>query len=184
MPNKNKNIEVEIKAEIKTPIKNLEEKILEHGSYVNTQTQKDIYFNHPSRDFAQTDEALRIRKTNNKTYLTYKGTKLDKVSKSREEIETPISNYSKHKKILTKLGFKPVEEIKKTRKKYKINQYKILIDKIDELGTYIEIETETTPNQYKKSLEGAKKHIKKLGFTEKDYIQKSYLEMKLEKTEQ
>ena len=49
--------------------------------------QRDQYFNHPSRDFAVTDEAVRLRCTDDETCLTYKGPLLDKQTKTREEIE-------------------------------------------------------------------------------------------------
>ncbi|MCH7990085.1 MAG: class IV adenylate cyclase, partial [Planctomycetes bacterium] len=51
--------------------------------------QVDRYFNHPSRDFAQTDEALRIRTMNDRSLLTYKGPLLDAETKTRLEIELP-----------------------------------------------------------------------------------------------
>src|SRR5262245_13223120 len=52
--------------------------------------QADRYFNHPARDFAQTDEAFRIRKSGNSYRVTYKGPKLDTKAKTRREIEIPI----------------------------------------------------------------------------------------------
>ncbi len=45
--------------------------------------QVDAYFNHPARDFAQTDEAFRIRSIGDENYLTYKGPKLDRTVKTR-----------------------------------------------------------------------------------------------------
>src|SRR5688572_28544694 len=39
--------------------------------------QSDEYFAHPARDFAKTDEALRIRTSGGKSFVTYKGPKLD-----------------------------------------------------------------------------------------------------------
>ncbi|WGI17291.1 class IV adenylate cyclase [Methanonatronarchaeum sp. AMET-Sl] len=177
-----KNIEVEIKVKANKPVKEIENQLNKTAEYIKSYRQRDLYFNHPSRDFSDTDEALRIREVGNQHYLTYKGGKIDKVSKSREEIETKINETEKHEKILKRLGFKPVEKVEKTRKKYQIEDYQILIDKVDDLGTFIEIETTSSPKEYKKALKGAKKHIKQLGFEEKDFIRKSYLEMKLEKT--
>jgi adenylate cyclase class 2 len=52
--------------------------------------QCDEYFNHPCRDFGQTDEAFRIRSCNGQTKLTYKGPRLDTVTKTREELELEI----------------------------------------------------------------------------------------------
>ena len=50
-------------------------------------TERDLYFNSPTRDFSKTDEALRIRSTEEGTSLTYKGPKLGLAGvKAREEI--------------------------------------------------------------------------------------------------
>ena len=38
--------------------------------------QSDRYFNHPVRDFAVTDEALRIRSVGDQNWLTWKGPKV------------------------------------------------------------------------------------------------------------
>ncbi|MHA1893045.1 MAG: class IV adenylate cyclase, partial [Candidatus Helarchaeota archaeon] len=76
-------------------------------------TIEDTYFKHPKRDFSKTDEALRIRKTNEKRYLTYKGPKLDNTTKTREEIEIEVEEIKNLEKILIKLGFKKVPKIKK-----------------------------------------------------------------------
>jgi len=49
---------------------------------IGIENQSDTYFAAPYRDFAKTDEALRIRSLDGKAVLTYKGPKLDKVSKN------------------------------------------------------------------------------------------------------
>ncbi|RZN61912.1 class IV adenylate cyclase [Methanonatronarchaeum sp. AMET6-2] len=177
-----KEIEVEIKAKVDSR-EELEQKILENGSYIDTYHQKDIYFNHPCRDFSETDEALRIREHNKNAYITYKGSKMDETSKSREEIETPIKNIDKHIKILRKLGFKPLKPVQKKRDKYKVGKHTIVIDEVKGLGTYIEVETQSNQKNYQKDLEETKKLISKLGFNEKNLIRRSYLELLLEKNE-
>ena len=48
--------------------------------------QIDQYFAHPVRDFAQTDEALRIRRVGDLNFVTYKGPKLDSTTKTRREL--------------------------------------------------------------------------------------------------
>ncbi len=110
-------IEVEVKAHV-NDFKEIKDKLSSIGAReVRTEYQEDVYFNAPHRDFAQTDEALRIRKVTNKNgseiILTYKGAKLDELSKTREEIEVNIGNVENTKLILEKLGFKPVRPVKK-----------------------------------------------------------------------
>ena len=53
--------------------------------------QLDRYFGHPSRDFAATDEALRLRSTADGVVITWKGPRLDAAAKTRREIELPLA---------------------------------------------------------------------------------------------
>jgi len=53
--------------------------------------QVDRYFGHPSRDFATTDEALRLRSTADGVAITWKGPRLDAAAKTRREIELPLA---------------------------------------------------------------------------------------------
>ena len=55
---------------------------------IGTSEQEDLYLAHPSRDFASTDEALRLRRVGDMNRITYKGPKLGGPTKTREE--TPI----------------------------------------------------------------------------------------------
>jgi adenylate cyclase class 2 len=54
--------------------------------------QSDQYFAHPSRDFALTDEALRIRTSGGESFVTYKGPKLDTTTKTRHELELTLQS--------------------------------------------------------------------------------------------
>src|SRR3954468_18985093 len=66
-------------------------RLRESGGHLETSIeQSDQYFAHPCRDFAKTDEALRIRKVEAKAFVTYKGPKLDTTTKTRREIELPL----------------------------------------------------------------------------------------------
>jgi len=53
--------------------------------------QVDRYFSHPTRDFAATDEALRLRCTDDGVRITWKGPRLDAAAKTRREIELPLA---------------------------------------------------------------------------------------------
>ena len=81
--------------------------------------QTDLYFNHPAKDFKQTDEALRIRTVGEQNWVTYKGPKLDHETKTRREIEVPLASgktaQGQFAEVLQLLGFRPVWEVRKTR---------------------------------------------------------------------
>jgi adenylate cyclase class 2 len=68
--------------EVKVPCEDLaglEGRLRRMGaSHVEDLEQIDLYFSHPARDFGVTDEALRLRRENQRTAITYKGPKLDK----------------------------------------------------------------------------------------------------------
>ena len=88
-------------------------------------TESDLFFQHPSRDFVQTDEALRLRKRelSDGTFehtLTYKGPKIDTSTKTRHEIEMPIAEPEQWKSILIALGFCQCASVEKFRRRMKL----------------------------------------------------------------
>ncbi|MCD6300543.1 MAG: class IV adenylate cyclase [Staphylothermus sp.] len=109
--------------------------------------ETDYYFNHPCKDFKQTDEALRTRRIVcqgiESIVLTYKGPKehSELGIKKRIEIETYVSDLDKILMILEKLGFRKVIEFSKERTTYKNNNLVITIDKLYGIGIFMEIET-------------------------------------------
>lgn len=171
-------IEVEVKAKTDHRIKKKLESI--GAQKIRTEKQEDIYFNAPHKDFKITDEALRIRETPTRTLLTYKGPKIDEKSKTRQEIETEISNPQKMTRILEHLGFKKAHKVVKKREIYQLDDLTITIDNIEGLGTYMEIEKDIKENEdYDETLNKIYKIYKKLGI-QKGFQRKSYLELLLD----
>ncbi len=111
--------------------------------------QEDGYFAHPSRDFVQTDEALRIRRLGHENRLTYKGPKRGGPTKTREEIETPFADgaipYEQLATTLRRLGFQPVATVRKTRIPFALNHLghaiEVTLDDAGPLGQFAEVET-------------------------------------------
>ncbi len=117
-----------------------------------TVEQCDLYFSHPARDFSQTDEALRLRRTDNETCITYKGPKLDSTTKTRREIELPLpDDFDSFRTLLEVLGFRPVLEVRKKRISGTVvwqNREVILsVDEVAGLGNYLEMELLSEPEQ-------------------------------------
>src|SRR5215207_9127578 len=110
--------------------------------------QSDQYFAHPSRDFAQTDEALRIRTESDKCFVTYKGPKVDKKTKTRQEIELPLgsanTNGKKFGELLQAIGFSPVATVLKIRRPFQIHYAECDVegayDIVDRVGAFVELE--------------------------------------------
>ena len=190
-------IEVEIKVKISDP--NLTQKKFKdnNGIYKLSLHHEDIYFNMPKglRDFKQTDEALRLRKSIefNKDdkekeqkinyYITYKGKKIDKTTKTREEIEVKINEIEGMKTLLKLLGFQEVFTVVKKRELYDFmfNDTKIeaLIDYIPILEQhFVEVELITESlDDVEKSKDILFEFLNKLGIKKQESIRKSYLEL-------
>ena len=84
--------EVELKFPVADP-QSLANKLTAMGATIlPAQEEVDLYFAHPSRDFVQTDEALRLRRKGDANCITYKGPKIDATTKTRREIELPLTS--------------------------------------------------------------------------------------------
>lgn len=112
-------------------------------------SQCDRYFAHPARDFAQTNEAFRIRQSGEHTRLTYKGPLLDAATKTRREVELSLADGKKTAEdmtvMLNLLGFSEVRAVKKLRTPYHLSwqgrEMEVTLDDVEGLGKYLEIET-------------------------------------------
>lgn len=111
--------------------------------------QSDRYFNHPSRDFAQTDEALRIRQSGEFFRVTYKGPMIDSQTKTRREIEIPFGQAEgddeRYAEMLRLLGFREVRTVRKQRTPFELEwegrELELALDDVAGLGSFLEIET-------------------------------------------
>lgn len=174
-------IEVEIKARLDVDA----EKLLQEMGFlkVSRVIERDLYFNHPDRDFRKSDEALRIRvvsddKGRKSAYITYKGRKMDDISMSRPEYETAIGDGETVKDILVNLGYVPVRPVIKERRYFDNGRLTVCMDDVEGLGRFIEIER-TVENESEKAqaLEEVAECLHRLGGTMEDTTVKSYLSM-------
>ncbi|MCX7677687.1 MAG: class IV adenylate cyclase [Spirochaetes bacterium] len=170
-----------LEIEIKSPIENLEElhqKLIAIGAVERERrTERDTYYAHPCRDFSKTDEALRIRTCANFASLTYKGPKIGTKSKSRFEIEIAIDNPSSMHILLQKLGFSEVLCIEKERTIYTAKSITICIDRVANLGNFVEFEK---VGEKREAIENELfAFAESLGISQ--FERKSYLELLLQK---
>ena len=103
--------------------------------------EHDVYYNAPHRDFGVTDEAVRVRYTDDHAVITYKGAKIGASGlKAREELNTAVESGEVFEAILDRLGFTRTAEVNKWRENYQLGTTAISLDSVDELGTFVEIE--------------------------------------------
>ncbi|MBI1324588.1 class IV adenylate cyclase [bacterium] len=149
----------------------------------------DTYLRHPSRDFAKTGEAFRIRREGDRNHLTYKAPKFKTVGvRSRPEIEVELAGddatYDQTLAMFTAMGFEPVATLRKHRQPNKIEwqnqRLKVEIDDAGELGLFAEVEVLLEDQADVPAAEAAIKSLAAaLGLT--DYEPRSYLRMWLER---
>lgn len=112
------------------------------GVRAEIRFERDIYFNAPDRDFGDTDEALRIREAGSECTLTYKGPKIGiHAIKAREEYTVGLDSIGAMERILERLGLRRVVEVRKVREVYRFRGVTVSLDEVEELGSYVEIET-------------------------------------------
>jgi len=134
-------LEVELKVKVQS-LEPVRRQLLEKGAVCSGRIHEhDIYYNAPHRDFGVTDEAVRVRYTNDHAVVTYKGAKIKKFGlKAREELNTAVESGEVFETILDRLGFTKTTEVNKWRENYQFSDAAISLDEVDELGTFVEIE--------------------------------------------
>lgn len=170
-------IEVEVKARIDS-FEEMEKRLKDLGAVkTKDEFQEDIYFASPIVDFAKTDEALRIRTTNNDTFITYKGPKLNEKAKTRKEVEMTIESAAKASDIFTEIGFTPARTVRKSRQYYRYENFEISLDDVEGLPPYMEIEIALSDSEdYTEAQNRIFELFKKLDITD-GFERTSYMEL-------
>lgn len=171
----------EVELKVRTDHDGLRERLAEIGAEPSgTVRQVDTYYDHPTRDFAETDEALRIRREtddgddgNPRTKVTYKGPLVDPDSKTREELETGVEDGDTFASVLEALSFEAAATVEKTRERYRCDGYTVTLDSVAGLGEFVEVEIEA--DEVDPAREGAIELLERVGLDADDGIRESYL---------
>ncbi|MEA3199271.1 MAG: adenylate cyclase, class 2 [Thermoplasmata archaeon] len=131
-------IEFEVKAPV--PPERLEALRAALGPPLRVEAHADAYFAHPARDFARTDEALRLSDRAGRADLTYKGPKLDARTKARREVVVPLADAAPMRGVLEALGFREVRVVRKTRALFDHAGFEVALDEVPPLGFFVELE--------------------------------------------
>lgn len=157
-----------------------------NGQMLEIVDQRDDYFQHPSRDFRETGEALRLRHEGAASWITYKGPVLDRAVKTRREIELPLGETARSgpawTELLQLLGFQPVASVRKRRESWQVlwegEPMTIALDDVQGVGTYVEFERIATDDTRELARQAVLAAAHAAGLTTPEL--RSYLRMLLE----
>lgn len=188
--------EVELKFHV-TDAAALERRLADLGCrFAPPVEQVDRYFAHPARDFAVTDEALRLRRVGDEAVITWKGPRLGAAAKTREELELGLAAVTSPggagtgsdtidlwTKLLESLGFRQVREVAKRRRPGHVAwdgaevEVAVAVDHVAGLGDFVELELLAEPDDIPQATAQLESLAAALGCTHPE--RRSYLELLL-----
>jgi adenylate cyclase class 2 len=159
--------EVEVKIRLKKPDAVLRRLRKEGFRLERREWERDIVLDQEHLQLRAAGRLLRLRKHGRSWLLTFKNRQeKDRRYKSREEIETAVSNGQKLELIFERLGFHIAFSYEKKRRTFR---------RTGERGL---VTLDYTPIGFYLELEGSRRWIDRtaarLGFSSDDYITKSY----------
>jgi adenylate cyclase class 2 len=178
-----------LEVEMKFPVEDLsalERRLADSGAVEEeTLDEADHYFNAPDRDFARTDEALRLRRIGASNFVTYKGPKLDAQTKTRTEVEVPLATgeatAEAFTRLLVHLGYRPVAVVRKRRRTFRLKrngfELEIALDNVEKVGQYAELEIQAPEERLRDARNVLLEMAAALGLTKSE--RRSYLELLL-----
>lgn len=138
--------EIEILVELYDTIDNIKEKFTDF-EYLGLNQVIDEYYYDPKRDVLkpnkdmQLNHCLRLRDKNNEYYITYKDDVFDKeIWLYSNEYETKIENVDMLREIFDRLGLKKLLVINNKKEIYKYKDYEIVLENVEDLGLFMEVE--------------------------------------------
>src|SRR5437868_12704695 len=168
----------------------LERRLASWGVPPAVLDESDHYFNAPDRDFARTDEALRVRRIGPANFVTYKGPKRDLQTKTRTEVEVPLAEGDRAAEqfmhLLQHLGYRPVAVVRKRRRIYRLTRegyaVEVCLDDVEGVGRFAEVEIQAPEEQLPAARDVLLRTAAELGLSGSE--RRSYLEMLLASREE
>lgn len=140
---------------------NVYEKLEKNGFAFESQiVEEDTYYTDKEETFIKDKVCLRTRKTNDELLeLTYKpktDDNTEKYGKREVNIELNVKDYDDIRFVICQLGYIEYVSFKKFREIYSKNidgiEYSVMIDKIDGVGGFIELELLADTEEEKEKL--------------------------------
>jgi adenylate cyclase class 2 len=151
--------------------------------FLPAEQQADEYFNHPARDFGSTDEAFRLRRAGQQNLVTYKGPKVDRTTKTRQEIELSLpegdATIDQFRVLFLALGFRAAGTVFKSRAAAALAwqgfAVHVALDEVQHLGSFIELEIAADDDELDNARAALQSLSQRLGLTRSE--RRSYLEL-------
>lgn len=187
-------VEIKVPADVDAVRRRLRETDAEP---VDARSQRDVYYDAPHREFAETDEALRLRYESPlvggidsepveepTTKLTYKGPLLDADSKTRSEHETVVDDGDAVEGVLAGLGFDPAATVRKRREFWTFAGFTVTLDVVEGVGEFVEIERAVDDESaIETAREEAVAALDRIGLDADTQVRTSYLGLLLASTD-
>jgi adenylate cyclase class 2 len=179
-----------LEVEMKFPVADFQvvtERLRTWGAPADPPIQEaDHYFNAPDRDFARTDEALRLRRIGSANRVTYKGPRQPGPAKTRTEIEVGLAQGEPaaldFARLLTALDYRPVAVVRKQRTCYHLARagfrLEVCLDDVEKVGRFVEVEILAPEDMLPRAQEVLHEVAMDLGL--QNHERRSYLELLLE----
>ncbi len=134
--------EVEIKFKIKDPTAIKRKITVLKPTYKGKLHQKDLWFDNPDKNWRKRGAALRIRQQDKRLFLAIKDKqRVDGRVRRAEEVEVEIGgDFEKVKKFWEQTSLVVDHLIEKEREVWDYRGLEITLDKVKNLGTFLELE--------------------------------------------
>ena len=180
--------EIEILVQLYDDIESIKNKFSDF-EYLGLNHVIDEYYYDPKRDILkpnedmQLDHCLRLRGKNNKYYITYKEDIFENgVWLYSNEYETKIENVYMMREIFDRLGLKQLLLIDNKKEVYRYKGYEIVLEDVEDLGLFMEVEYCTDKNvDVKKIKSEIHEFINSLGISVSEELNMGKPEMFLRK---
>lgn len=132
--------EIEVKAMVEDPIGLMRTLSAKGCDFSAPILQEDAVFVHASDPFPGGPgiNFLRIRKNAGRVIFTLKQSRSNGLDKIEHEVT--VDDADELEKMIVMMGYRRVSFIKKERQKATYQDYEICIDKVDKLGSFVEME--------------------------------------------
>jgi predicted adenylyl cyclase CyaB len=162
-------VEIEVKIRIPDP-KAFRETLARAGARLERErrSEDNTLYDFRSGELKKKGRALRLRETEARASLTFKGPRQkSRRFKVREEFETEVRNAKQLRRILRGLGLVPAFRYHKVRTVFRKGNVKVCLDETA-VGNFVELEGERSD---------IVKLAKSLGFSPADMIKQDYVEL-------